>query len=151
MSLKDKGTIYPTTTLAQHRVADPGLFDELWSNDDDDDWTFKVQAPEPTITFNLHGDMLVQVEEDGTVTWPDGYKVTEAAKVFAESLTLGAEHCAGIRKGSIERRAEMWDEVIEAASSKKFLTVWELRKMRDHAILLDRLKGVDNGKDNTDG
>lgn len=105
------------------------------------DW--KISAVEAVEIMTLYGPdqtAIVTIEPDGTVVWGDGYGIEDAAKALGNAFTLSAEIAAGVKKGTLERQKEMWDTIILSASENGSLTVEELIDLRNHTMILDKLK-----------
>ena len=110
------------------------------------DW--KISAVEAVEIMTLYGPdqtAIVTIEPNGDVTWGEGYGIEDAAKALGNAFTLSAEVAAKVNKGTWKRQQEMWDVIISAASENGSLTVEELIDLRNHTLIIDRIRGEDSG------
>jgi len=88
------------------------------------------------------GKEIVTLNKDGSVTWHDEININEAADAFAKSLSLGAEHMAGITQGVKQRmRDSVFNDLIEIAKEKGSLSADDLTYLLSAAKIMEKLKG----------
>jgi hypothetical protein len=79
---------------------------------------------------------------DGSVTWPNGIEIDEAAEAFGKSLQLGAEMRAGINKSvKLKMRDSVFEDLISIAKEKGSLTAEDLTYLLEASKIVEKLKG----------
>jgi hypothetical protein len=103
-----------------------------------------AQAP-PThiIAFSKPSSQeIVRLNLDGSVTWPNGIEIDEAAEAFGKSLQLGAEMRAGINKSvKLKMRDSVFEDLISIAKEKGSLTAEDLTYLLEASKIVEKLKG----------
>ena len=107
---------------------------------------YAITKPSSKNIISLHGnnnDLIVTLENDGSVVWADGINIDEAATAFSSAVTLGAERIAGISTGTKQRiRDAVFEEMISMCNEKGSLTSDDLTYLWQAAKIMDKLKGI---------
>lgn len=86
---------------------------------------------------------IVRLDSDGSVKWANNViDIDAAAEAFANSLTLGAEHMAGITQSvKYKMRDSVFEDLINIAKEKGQLTAEDLTYLLEASKIVEKLKG----------
>ena len=107
---------------------------EFWIQDDSDH----------TLQFNIDGEVIFSISQDGEAEWHDESKYNEAASIFLNHVTMNIESVAGIAQNRIDWEKRIRDALIVEAENAP-LTADVLTDVLNKCIMYDKLKGVDSG------
>lgn len=97
-------------------------------------FTIMSSAPTPTV--------IVKLNCNGEVEWPDGIQVNEAVASFTSVLEISAEHKAGISaRVKQSMRDSVFNDLINIASEKGALTADDLTHLLAASKIVEKLKG----------
>lgn len=92
--------------------------------------------------YNRLGKKVVELNEDGKVTWANGIEVDEAAEAFGRSLNLSAEQKIGITSNvKMKMRDSVFNDLIDIAKEKGPLSVEDLQYLLSASKIVEKLKG----------
>jgi hypothetical protein len=87
-------------------------------------------------------DEIVRLNRDGSVTWAQEINIDEAAKAFAQSISVGAELAAGITQTvKYKMRDSVFEDIINIAREKGSLTADDLTYLLEASKIVEKLKG----------
>ena len=92
--------------------------------------------------FNSTGNMIVELHNDGSVTWDNEIDISEAAKALTEVLTLTAEQRAGVSTNvKLKMRDSVFNDLIQIAKEKGSLSAEDLTYYLEASKIVEKLKG----------
>jgi hypothetical protein len=104
----------------------------------------------PTSIISISGASnkeLVRLNSDGTVVWATGVEVDEAAKTFANMMSLSAEMAAGITQSmKLRMRDSVFEDLINIAKEKGSLSADDLTYLLEASKIVEKLRGPKDDK-----
>lgn len=108
-------------------------------------WTSIVYATSTADILSINdskGVTLVKMKHDGTVEWPNGVQVDEAATSFATTLTRSALNKVGITENVMKSmRDSVFNDLIDVATQKGPLSADDLTYLLSASKIMEKLKG----------
>lgn len=103
-----------------------------------------MSTSDDLITFSGDEGTICILKNDGKVTWAKPEQVDEAAEMFAEAITLGAEYSVGIKKNHRKRLIEdiYTDLICRAESNNGTITTEQLTTALEERMLVNKLKDI---------